>query len=417
MPSAKPTPADGSSIEKIGDSTSEATAKIGDLAASVGLRRIHLLAWRDLDDVEAGGSELHAAQVARIWAEAGLEVTMRTSYASGNPTQTRRDGYRVIRRAGRYAVFPRAVGSEILGRHGPRDGLVEIWNGVPFLGPLWCRGPHVVWLHHLHKKMWSMVLPENPRLARCGELLERRLAPPLYRNTNIVTLSESSRRELLRELHFRDERVRVVEPGIDPRFSLGGPKSDRPLVLSVSRLMAPKRFDVVIRAAARVREEVPDLELVIVGKGEERPRLEALVRDLGAEEWVTLAGHVTPDELVALYRRAWVLTSASVAEGWGMTITEAAACGTPAVVSNIAGHADAVENGKSGLLVEGERELARGLADVLTDDQLRAELGRGALDRASRLTWHATAAGTMAALVDDARRRRGASAGPGSALR
>ena len=52
--------------------TSDPVQKIGDLAASAGLRRIHLLAWRDLDDVEAGGSEVHAAEVARHWAEAGL---------------------------------------------------------------------------------------------------------------------------------------------------------------------------------------------------------------------------------------------------------------------------------------------------------------------------------------------------------
>ena len=92
------------------------------------------------------------------------------------------------------------------------------------------------------------------RLGRSGlllrELLERRLAPPFYRNTEVVTLSESSRRELLSELRFRPERVRVVEPGIDRRFSPGGPDAERPLVLSVSRLMAPKRFDVVIRVAA-----------------------------------------------------------------------------------------------------------------------------------------------------------------------
>ena len=55
--------------------------KIGDLAASAGIRRVHVLAWRDLDDDEAGGSEVHIHEVARRWAEAGIEVTMRTSHA------------------------------------------------------------------------------------------------------------------------------------------------------------------------------------------------------------------------------------------------------------------------------------------------------------------------------------------------
>ena len=86
--------------------------KIGDLAAAAGLRRIHMLSWRDLADVEAGGSEVHAATVARLWSEAGIEVTLRTSYAQGQASVVTRDGYRVIRRAGRYLVFPRAAGSE-----------------------------------------------------------------------------------------------------------------------------------------------------------------------------------------------------------------------------------------------------------------------------------------------------------------
>src|SRR5690242_15058803 len=116
-------------------------AKLGDLAADAGLRRIHVLAWRDLADLEAGGSELHAATVARLWAQAGIHVTMRTSYAQGSPPESIRNGYRVIRRAGRYMVFPRAVLAEMAGRHGPRDGLVEIWNGVPWLTPLWAHGP------------------------------------------------------------------------------------------------------------------------------------------------------------------------------------------------------------------------------------------------------------------------------------
>jgi glycosyltransferase involved in cell wall biosynthesis len=387
-------------------SPADALAKIGDLAASADLRRIHLLAWRDLDDVEAGGSEVHADEVASLWAEAGIDVTMRTSYAFGHPKATTRHGYRVIRRAGRYAVFPRAVGSEIVGRHGPRDGLVEIWNGVPFLSPVWATGPRAVFLHHVHQRMWPLVLPENPQLARFGALLERRLAPPFYRRTEIVTLSESSRTELVDHLRFPANRVRVVEPGIDRRFRPGDAKSPHPLVVAVSRLMAPKRFDLVIRAAAAAREHRRDLELIIVGKGEERERLTALVHDLDAESWITLAGYITDDELVDLYQRAWVLTNGSIAEGWGMSITEAAACGTPAVVTDIAGHRDAVVADHSGLLVDGEAGLTDGLTAVLTDDELRGRLTAGALDRAAALTWHATAIGTLGALVDDARRRR-----------
>ena len=139
-------------------------AKLGDIAGEAGLHRVSMLAWRDLDDPEAGGSELHASNIAALWAEAGIEVTMRTSYAAGHPQVSWRDGYRVIRKAGRYLVFPRAAFSEMMGWHGGRDGLVEIWNGMPFFSPLWSRTAHVTWLHHVHAEMWQMTLP--PRLDR-----------------------------------------------------------------------------------------------------------------------------------------------------------------------------------------------------------------------------------------------------------
>lgn len=80
------------------------------------VRRIHMLAWRDLDDPEAGGSEIHAHAIASRWAEAGLRVTMRTSYAAGRAQDIERADYRVVRKAGRYLVFPRAIASEVAGR-------------------------------------------------------------------------------------------------------------------------------------------------------------------------------------------------------------------------------------------------------------------------------------------------------------
>ncbi|HMC53324.1 MAG TPA: hypothetical protein VKI64_11235, partial [Acidimicrobiales bacterium] len=83
-------------------------AALAALAQEAGLGTVDILAWRDLEDPEAGGSELHAASVARVWAAAGISVTVRTSAAEGMPSAVDRDGYRVVRKSGRYAVFARA---------------------------------------------------------------------------------------------------------------------------------------------------------------------------------------------------------------------------------------------------------------------------------------------------------------------
>jgi glycosyltransferase involved in cell wall biosynthesis len=367
---------------------------------------VHAFAWRDLDDVEAGGSELFVSRVLGVWAEAGLDITLRTSLAQGLASDSRRDGYRVVRRSGRFKVFPAAVAGEIMHRNGARpDAVLEAWNGVPFCSPVWFRGPRVTILHHVHEKMWPMVLP-GP-LARLGWLLEGTLAPPLYRSTPIVTNSTSSRDEIVDKLGLPAPNVAIAPPGIDahwcPDPAVG--LEVEPTIVAVGRLMPHKHFDRLIHTVAEVRRTHPTVRLTIVGEGYERPNLEAVIDAVDGRSWVTLAGRLDDDALRHAYRTAWVVAATSVAEGFGMTLTEAAACGTPAVATNIAGHRDAVVDDLSGLLSDSPADMAAKLSAVLADGDLRQRLATGALKRAAELTWEAAAAEVFAPLVAPSRPR------------
>ena len=388
-------------------STPEST-RLAALAEGAGLRRIAMIAWRDLGDPEAGGSELHAHEIARRWADAGIDVVMRTSSVPGEPERLERAGYTAVRRSGRYQVFRSAPADVVRGRLGRLDGLVEIWNGMPFFSPLWGRFgqrlPRVTFLHHVHAEMWGMVLP--PKLAALGSAIEGRIAPPLYRRSSLVTLSSSSKDEIVEMLRLRPERVSVVPPGIDRRYCPGGSRADHPLIVAVGRLVPVKRFDRLIEAAAELHERRPDVECVIIGEGNERGRLERLRSELGAEGYVHLPGRLSDDELVAAYRRAWVLASTSVREGWGMTVSEAAACGTPAVASRIAGHLDVVTEGHTGFLASSRSEMVEHLLALIEDEALRERLSKAALDQAADLSWDATAEGALAALASEATRAR-----------
>lgn len=384
----------------------DVVTQLGDLADQAGIRRIHVLAWRDLEDPEAGGSELHAHEVLRLWAQAGIDINMRTSYSPGQRQVIWRDGYRVIRKAGRYMVFPRAAFSEAAGWHGARDALVEIWNGMPFFSPVWSSGPRVAWMHHLHDTMWEMTLP--PRLAKIGRAIEFDIAPPLYRlrRTPIVTLSNSSKAQLVDRLGFKDSAVSVVPVGISSEYCPGGTKSDVPLVVACGRLVAVKQFHRVIEALVAVRASVPQLEAVIMGDGYEREALQEQINAANASDWILLAGFVTDEQKIDYYRQAWVLASASAHEGWGMTLTEAAACGTPAIASNIAGHRDALSDDESGWLFDDHNGFVEKLQTLLTNASERQRLTEGALRYSQRFTWGRTALGTLEVLCNQARRTR-----------
>ncbi len=319
---------------------------VSDLA-TLGIRRVHVLAWRDLDDADAGGSEVHADEVMRRWAAAGLDVVHRTSAAPGLPATAQRNGYSVVRRGSRYSVFPRTVVAELARRMGPFDALVEIWNGVPWFSPLWCRRPNITVVHHVHDQMWEQMFP-RPIAAAC-RVVETKIAPLAYRRTMVVSGSESTTAHL-HELGYRPERTRVVPYGVAAAYSPGGDRADYPLVLSVGRLAPVKEHDLLIAAAVHAKQRVPELRMVIVGTGPRRGALEELIAAHDAGDWITLPGRIELDDLIALYRRAWLVASASRSEGWGLTLTEAAACGTPAVATDIPGHQCSVINGVTGVL-------------------------------------------------------------------
>jgi glycosyltransferase involved in cell wall biosynthesis len=156
---------------------------------------------------------------------------------------------------------------------------------------------------------------------------------------------------------------------------------------SLARALAYKGFDTVIRALPGALERVPNLRYVIVGDGDDRPRLEKLTAEHKLERHVTFAGSVSDEELAKYYRSCdlFVLPSKATArkarwegEGFGRVYVEAALAGKPAVGSNSGGAAEAVIDGKTGFLVDpscGE-ELTRALLTLLQNPDLSARMGR-----------------------------------------
>ncbi len=361
---------------------------------------VHVLAWRDLDDPTSGGSEVHLRHVLAEWARQGIRVTLRTAGVRGEPAEIERDGVRVIRRGGKVGVWVRHVAAAVFRRDGVFDARLEVWHGVSFFSPLWSRIPTVGIFHHVHTDQFSQVLP--PGLAQLAMLLERHVYPRLYRGHRLVVLSESVKQQMVSELGWPVDDLVVVEPGVADDY-VPGVRSSVPMVVVVGRMMPQKHMVSAVDVLAGVRERHPELTATIIGDGPERSAVARQVALHDATDWIDLPGAVDEARKIEAYQQAWLVLSCSQKEGWGMTVTEGGACGTPAVATDISGHREAIVDGETGLLARGIDDLTTAVGDLLEDDDRRATMGERARLHASHYRWEHVAQRILDELEDVAR--------------
>jgi glycosyltransferase involved in cell wall biosynthesis len=371
-------------------------------AHDAGGRHVLVLNERDLQHPRAGGAEVHCFEVCRRLVARGDRVTLFATRFAGAAAEEMVDGVRVIRFGNPltyYAQVPLAYAR--LRRREPLDVVIEDLNKFPYFACLWVRDPVVVFVHHLWgATAFRQVAAPIALAVFVAEWLVKRV----YRRIPVIAVSPSTRDELL-AAGMRADDVHLVPNGVDhERYCPNGrPPASPPFVLSLGRVEAYKYVDRVVEAVAGI----PGLRLVVAGRGTALPALERRVAELRVEDRVDLRGFVSEDEKIALYREATVHAIASDKEGWGITVIEAAACGTPTVATAVPGLRDAVRDGETGILVpSGDVAAMRAAIErVWHDEPLRGRLSSAGREWAGRFTWDA-AAGVIARIIDDAASRR-----------
>lgn len=147
-----------------------------------------------------------------------------------------------------------------------------------------------------------------------------------------------------------------------------GLRPDQPLVFSLTRLSRgdrAKHLDRLITAMVELRRCIPDAVLLIGGEGDDRPRLQAMVENLGLEKAVLLPGRISDAELPDHYRLASAFALPSEKEGFGIVFLEALGCGCPVLAGNRDGSRDPLANGRFGLLLDPDQPLAPALEALL----------------------------------------------------
>ena len=230
-----------------------------------------------------------------------------------------------------------------------------------------------------------------------SRLLRSAITSFLRNADRIVPNSRFTQEEFL-QLGLEPEQFSIVTPGVDiDRFQPGKPDSqlvrnydleDKQVLLTVARLDERKGHDMVIRAMAELHRDFPQLVYLIVGKGREEDRLRELARENGVSNAVIFCGYVSDEDLPAYYRLCdiFVLLNRQRTdherlrgdyEGFGIVFLEASACAKPVVAGNFGGIHDAVEDGKSGYVIDGTDlgSITKCFQRLLQNKNLRKELG------------------------------------------
>lgn len=312
--------------------------------------KILLINWRDLTHPRAGGAELVTMEHAKGWVKIGHSVTWLTGWYGGKKEEIV-DGVHIVRRAGSltiyiYAMVYLLINSRLI------DVVVDEAHGFPFFSPLFTKKPVVLFIHEIAGEIWDYMFPFPKNII--GKFLESTYFR-LYKKCYVWTDAPSTVDELVQRGILRNHCFAIPCPIVYKNpTKIVFHKEKNPTFIFVSRVVRMKGIEEVIKAFSFICREEPKSKLWIVGGGEDSyvNELKTMISEYGIEKNVIWYGITTDAKKYELMSRAHLLLHASVKEGWGLVVLEAASVGTPAVVYNVSGLKDVVHHEETGIVVQ-----------------------------------------------------------------
>jgi len=351
--------------------------------------RILIINWQDRKNSLAGGAEVHLHEIFGRIASQGNDVTLLCSSYTGLPKTEVVDNIKVIRIGQRYN-FNFFVLSACRHLQGSYDIIIDDMNKIPFFTPLYAKIPILVVLHHF---FGPAIYHETSFPFASYVYLGEKLVPLIYKREFFCVVSKSTRDELI-QMGIPESNIRIiynaVSPSLCPNFS---GKTKEPSVVLFGRMKKYKRPELALHAMKQVTSRIPNAKLIVMGGGDYLPLLIRYSEAIKMETHVEFTGYVSEDRKREILQSAWVGINPSSKEGWGITVIEANACGTPVIASDSPGLRDSVIDGKTGFLVEhgNVEQLADKIIKVLEDTKLRDSLSNSALEWAKKFDWDISA--------------------------
>ena len=366
---------------------------------------ILILNWRDVAHPKSGGAELVTMEHAKGWVRQGHAVTWVTAGYGGAKSDEAVDSVRFVRRAGSQTIYLYAPIYLLLHAR-EYDVIVDEVHGFPFFSPLFTRKPIVVFIHEIAGEIWDYMFsfPKNV----IGKFLEQWYFR-LYKHCLFWTDAPSTVEELVTRGIPRSQCVAIPCPLVQKQSETRNPKpvtrnkEKIPTYLFVSRVVRMKGIEEVIKAFSFIALYQKKAVLWIVGGGDEKyiRELKGMMREYKIVDRVRFFGQISEKEKFNLMGRAHILLHASVKEGWGLVVLEAASVGTPAVVYNVPGLKDVVKDKKTGVVISDNSpaEMAR-QAMLLFSDSVRYRMfQKNGSQWAKSLSWADAVKESLAVLI------------------
>jgi glycosyltransferase involved in cell wall biosynthesis len=327
---------------------------------------------RDILHPQAGGAEVVLYEIGRRLAKKA-KVTWFAESVRGRKSDETIEHMRIKRRGNIYSVhfysLIEARKHEIV--------IDNVAHAIPFFSYL-VNKKAVALVHHVHQEV--LMLELDPLRASLVKNLEKKI----QKYNNIIAVSNTTKRDLMK-LGVCGERIHVIYNGIDHEKYKPGEKSEKPLILWIGRMKKYKNPFDALRIYKRLKKKA---EMVVAGGGE-------LAEDFAkaaARLSVKYLGRVSEEEKVKLYQKAWVVLSTSFVEGWGMTIVEANACGTPVVAYARGAIPEIVKEGVNGFLVPyKDYDYAARVLDAILEENIIKELSKSSFMESLKYDWNKTA--------------------------
>lgn len=361
--------------------------------------RILILNWRDMKHPKSGGAEIVTLEHAKAWVKAGHTVIWFTAGFNNGCSEEYISGVKIVRWAGSLTVYLAAPIYYLLHRKA-FDVVVDEIHGIPFFTPLYVRVPIVAFIHEVAGDIWDSMYPFPINII--GRILEV-FYLRLYRNIPFWADAQATIRDLVKHGIPTGRCTAIPCPPLSRVISKLPIKEHEPTFLFVSRIVKMKGIEDVIRAFFLIYSVLPTARLWVVGTGE-GTYLDMLKNSLKSDDIrsrIKFFGYVSENKKLSIMQKARVLLHASVKEGWGLVVLEAASQGTPAVVYDTHGLSEVVKHGKTGIVVSDNtpRSLAREAVWLYEHPKQYREYQNNGITWVKSLRWDVVTKSSLSLLI------------------